>query len=111
MALGLVVSGSRWRAALDRLAVARNRGEPLALAAQGERLVFDHGLEPRHELFLARGRRLREQDLEPALVGVLGVVGVGGVAPGGRENLCAVPGEQRERCLVDLAPGGPRAPL
>ena len=64
VALGLVVRGGRRGAALDRLAVAGDRREALALAAQRERLVLDHGLEPRHELVLARGRRLRQQDLE-----------------------------------------------
>src|SRR5918997_3106788 len=43
VALGLVVRGGRGRAALDRLPVARDRREPLSLAAQGERLVLDHG--------------------------------------------------------------------
>ena len=64
VALGLLVGGGRGGAALDRLAVARDRGEAFALTAQRERLVLDDRLEPRDELLLARGGRLREQDLD-----------------------------------------------
>ena len=64
VALGLLVRGGGVGAALDRLAVTADRRQAVALAAQRERLVLDHRPQPAQELLLARGRRLRQQDLE-----------------------------------------------
>ena len=59
---------------------------------------------------LVRGR-LRQQDLEPALAGVLRVLGGGGVAPRGGEDLRAVPGEQVQRRRIDVGALRPDAPF
>jgi hypothetical protein len=68
-----------------------------ALLAQCERFVLDDGLEPGDEVVGAGGGRLREQDLEAALVGVFGVFGCGGVAPRGGHDLGAVAADELER--------------
>ena len=81
----------------DRLAVAADGRQPVALAAQRERLVLDHRPKPGEQLPLAGRRRLGQQDLERALVGVLGVLGRGGVASGGREHAGRVARDQRHR--------------
>ena len=106
--LGLVVRDRRRGGAVAQVAVIGDRRVPLALAAQGEGLMLDDCLKPRDELFLARRRGLREQDLEAALVGVLRVLGCRRVAACGREDLGAVAPREAERRLVDLAPCGPR---
>ena len=106
--LGLVVGDRGRRRAVAQVAVIGDRRVALALAAQGEGLVLHDRLEPRDELLLARRRRLREQDLEAALVGVLRVLGRRRVAARGREDLGAVAPREAERRLVDLAPCGPR---
>src|SRR5918996_2462884 len=62
VALGLVVGRGRRAAALTELAVVGDRRVALALAAQGEGLVLDHRLQPRHQLLLAGGGRFRQQD-------------------------------------------------
>src|SRR5919205_4463759 len=87
-------------------AIVGQRGVAIALAAKRKRLVLDHGLQPRHELVLARGGCLAQEDLEAALVGVLGVLRGGGVAAGGGEDLCAVPGDECGRSSVDLTTTG-----
>lgn len=60
----------------------RERGleSAVALAPQRERLVLDHGPEPWYELVLAGGRRVRQEDLEAASVGVLATL-AGAAAP------------------------------
>jgi hypothetical protein len=62
---------------------------PLALAPKCEGLMLYDRFQPAHEIDLARRRRLRQQDLETPLVGVLGVVEVGGVASRRPKNLAA----------------------
>ena len=74
----------------------------LRLAADGEGLVLDDGLEPGKQLGGVGRRRLRQQDLDAALVGVLGVLRRGGVATRRRHQLGAMPVEQLDRGRVDL---------
>ena len=102
-ARGLLVREARRRGALREPAVIRDRRMPLALTAKAERLVLDHRLEPRDQVLLVARRCLRQQDLEPALIGVLGVLGRGRIAAGRGEDLCAMPRDERERGLVQLA--------
>ena len=86
---------------------------PLALLAERERLVLDDRLQPREELARIGGRRLGEQDLDAALVGVLGVLRCGGVAARNRHELRAVALQQVDRRRVDLGarrPGALRPP-
>jgi hypothetical protein len=66
--------------------------------------VLDHGLDPWKELLLGHRRRLGEEDLDPALVCVLGVLGSDGVAASRGEELVAVEPDQPLRCV----PGGRR---
>ena len=106
--LGLVMGNRRRRRPVAEVPVIGDGRMPITLAAQGEGFVLHHCLQPRDQLFLARGGRLREQDLEPALVGVLGVLGRGRVAARGGEDLGAVAAREAEGRLVDLAPRGPR---
>ena len=54
--------------------------------AHRERLVLHDRPQPRQQLVLGGRRRLRQQDLDAALVGVLGVLGRGRVAPRRREQ-------------------------
>jgi hypothetical protein len=99
------------RRAVAQLAVVGDGRVPLALAAQRERLMLHHRLEPADQLLLAGAGRLGEQDLQPALAGVLGVLGRGGVAARGREDLRPMPGEQREGRRIDLGALRPDAPF
>ncbi len=77
---------------LERL-VLRHRA--VAAAPDRERLVLDHGLRPGEELLLGDRRRLGEQDLEPALVGILRVLGRRRVAARGRKQRGAVSPDQQ----------------
>src|SRR4051794_8003269 len=80
-----VLVGARKRVLLGRKCVFAQHDAP-ARPADRERLVLDDGLQPRQELVLARGRRLRQQDLDATLVGVLSVLNRRRVAAGGREQ-------------------------
>src|SRR6185369_5150787 len=57
--------------------------EPLALAADAERLALRDRLHPSDQRVALDRRRLGEQDLEGALIGVLGVIRADRVAPCG----------------------------
>ena len=92
--LGLLVRDRRGCGPVAQLAVVGDRGVALALPAERPGLVLHDGLEPRDQLVLARARRLREQDLDPALVGVLRVLGRHGVTARGRQDLPTVPRQQ-----------------
>ena len=105
--LGLVVRERGLGRRLGHLAVVGDGRGALALPAERPGLVLHDGAQPRHELLLGRGGRLRQQDLDAALVGVLGVLGRGGVPPGGRHDRRAVALQQRERRRLDLRPRRP----
>ncbi len=107
--LRLLVCGRRGRRPVAQLAVVGHGGVAVALSPQRPGLVLDHRLQPRDQLVLARARRLREQDFDAALVRVLRVLGRHGVATRRRQDLPAVPRQQPESSLVDLAPRGPGA--
>jgi hypothetical protein len=92
------------RGGIAELAIVRDRGGALALAADREGLVLDDGLEPGDELVLGGGGRLGDQDLEGALVGVLGVLGSRRVAARGRQDLRAAALQQVERDALDIRP-------
>jgi hypothetical protein len=98
--LGLLVGRSR-AGARDPVGFSRLPGS-LTLAVERVGLVLDDGLEPGHEVVRARGRRLREQDLEPALVGVLRVLARVRVAPGGGHDLGPVEPHEVDRDGLDL---------
>ena len=86
---------------------------PLALPAQRERLVLDDRVQPGPELVATSGGRLREEDLEAALVGVLGVVPAQGEATrGALERHGAVRDEldRRREQLVALWTSPPCGP-
>jgi hypothetical protein len=68
------------------LALARDR-QPLP--ADRERLALDGRPQPAQHLLVVAGWADAEQDLRGALVGVVRVVAVGRVAPGGRAHLGA----------------------
>ena len=107
--LGLLVRDRGGGGPVAQVAVVGDRRVALALAAERPGLVLHDGLEPGDQLVLARARCLREQDLDPALVGVLGVLGCHGVTARRGQYLRAVPSQQPEGRLVDLAPRGPGA--
>src|SRR6266480_1060140 len=78
----------------------------LRLPTDREGLVLHDGLEPREQLGRVGRRRLRQQDLDAALVRVLGVLRRGRVAPRSRHQLRAVALQQLDRGRVDLAARG-----
>ncbi len=99
---GLLVGGGGVGAGIGHVAVVADRRMALALAAHRERLVLHHRLEPGHQPLGVERGGLGEQDLDAALVGVLGVLGVGGPAPRGGHHLGPVTGQELERGRVDL---------
>jgi hypothetical protein len=104
--LSLLVRDRGGGGPVAQLAVVRDRRVALALPAERPGLVLHDGLEPRDQLVFARARRLREQDLDPALVRVLRVLGRRSVASRRGQDLPTVPRQQPESRLVDLAPRG-----
>ena len=62
---------------------ARRSEQPLPLPAHRQRFALGDGLHPADEGVALDRRRFREQDLEGALIGVLGVVRADGVPPCG----------------------------
>jgi hypothetical protein len=95
--------------------------DPLALGADRERLVFDHGLGPADQFAWVVGGRLQQQDLEPALERFVGVVIADRVARRGPPQARLVAGERLDhdplaRRLLDRHAGpvnfqrGPLAP-
>ena len=74
---------------VERVAVLLAGGRPrraqqaLALSPDTERLALGHRLHPAHEVVALDRRRLGQQDLERALISVLGVVSADRVAAGG----------------------------
>ena len=83
----------------------RAAGQHAVLAPpDGQRLVLDGGAQPAAEVVVAAGGLVGQQDLRGALVGVLGVLGVGRVAPRGGQHLPAEPLEQAQLVGVDPRP-------
>jgi hypothetical protein len=96
--LDLLIRGDRSGRPLESLV--RTSAVLLTLSLQAQGLVLDDGLQPRHHLVLVGARSLGEQDLKPALVGVLGVLCRTGVASGRAQDLGAVALDELERCRL-----------
>ncbi|MEJ7717897.1 MAG: hypothetical protein WKF31_07955 [Thermoleophilaceae bacterium] len=100
--LDLLVRGDRGGGPLESLIRAGAKLVTLALQAEG--LVLDHGLQPRDQVVLFRAGRLGEQDLQSALVGVLGVLCGTRIASGRAQDLRAMPLDELERRRLQLPP-------
>jgi len=109
VALDLLVGRRRGRR--RALPLLDGRGHRAVLTAPDrERLVLDDRAHPREQLLLGQGRRLGEEDLEPALVGVLGVLARERVASRGGEERVAVALDQPDRGRVDRVARARRPP-
>ncbi len=109
--LGLLVCDRGGGGPVAQLAVVRDGGVALALPAQRPGLMLHDSLEPGDQLVFAGARRLREQDFDPALEGVLGVLRRDRVTSRGGQDLPTVPRQQPECASSTASSISPRAGL